>query len=221
MQFFVSFRVFYYLLLLIGQLNWPLDNLHKMQRHEELTSDSLLQAFIDAYELSSLINPEDSNQVPAASQAQRKAQRQPAGRRRRDAKQELEQLRQDVQRLKAKLELVQAKMSAFASTRGSTDPAVATRQSTSGSAPPPETSIWMEVALHQLKRLQQSHSTNRRLKQLLGKQLKIAKCLENAFLHKLHEEVSGAPDNLSGSPTQWQTPALVLGFECDVWPSRP
>lgn len=159
---------------------------------EELSSDVLLREFIEAYELSTLADPVHFHEKRAVAKAQDNVQRRPASRRGRDAKQEINRLRQDVQRLEA--ELARVKTNAVESTRDRLGSSLTTQQSALGSAAPPETSIWMEVALHQFNRLQQAHATNRRLKRLLGKQLKIAKCLDSAFVHKVYGEVRGAPE---------------------------
>lgn len=156
-----------------------------MQRDKELTTEQLLQAVIGTAGGSPLRHSEHFHEEP---QAEKEVKGRQTGRRRRDTKHELEQLRMAVLRLETKLARV--KRHASVPTQRGECPDVETQPSVS-SCTPMDTSIWMEIAHHQLRRRQQSHATNRQLKRLVSKQLKIARWLDASLLRKAHEMVSG------------------------------
>lgn len=136
--------------------------------------------------LMSLPHPEaalSASEPPAKRPPHRRSA---AGRTRRYAKHELELLRHDVQMLEEKL--ARLKKSASLHTSGGAQAPDELLPSSSGAK-----SVWMKLAIHQASLRQSSQSTNRRLKLSLAKQLKIAKCLEDALLCRSDEKVSALP----------------------------
>lgn len=113
-----------------------------------------------------------------------------------DTKLELERLRHDVKLLEARLAHVKSESLQSYGSPSSTS-------STSNSSSEEETldtrhnsqralvAAWKSVALRQFQRRSQSEMTNRKLKQVLAKQLKLAKSLEALYSKRPSQSVSG------------------------------
>lgn len=177
---------------------------------EELTSETLRQAlaFIDAYELSSSSSDDQDHSAespsspssPSLSSPERgpapvKSRSAPApvvrARKRHNTKKELEQLRLDVQTLEDTLESLKSgslRMVGAPPSPHSTAMTVAAQQVAEKARKEME-AMWMDLAVRQNRRRQQSESTNRQLKRALGKQLKVAKYLEALLARRTLSEV--------------------------------
>lgn len=166
---------------------------------EELASETLQDAlaFIDAFELSSYSEDQDpvvlTSSSPGASSPELEAVTVVAKRRstsssgtarprkRQSAKNELERVRLDVKTLEQTL--VRLKAGRSAERLESDSSSVAKRELES---------MWMDFAVRQYRRRQQSEATNRQLKRAVAKQLKIAKYLEVQLERRTLAEVRHA-----------------------------
>lgn len=182
---------------------------------EELTSETLRQAlaFIDAYELSSSSSddqdhlsgsPNSPGFLSYSSPSLSSPEREPASgksrsapapavrtRKRHNTKKELEQLRLDVKTLEGTLEsLKSGSLRTIGATLAphSTAMTVAAQQVAEKAKKEME-AMWMDLAVRQNRRRQQSEATNRQLKRTLGKQLKVAKYLEVLLARRTLSEV--------------------------------
>lgn len=166
---------------------------------EELASETLFEAlaFIDAYELSSSSDDQDltslsssspcvSSPEPEAAATKRRSSP-PSGsarpRKRQSAKSELERLRQDVQTLEKTLAGLRGGRTALPQEQPDAASAAAI------AAKKELESMWMDFAVRQHRRRQQSEATNHQLKRAVAKQLKIAKFLEAQLERRTMAEV--------------------------------
>lgn len=167
---------------------------------EELASETLFEAlaFIDAYELFSssedqdlptLVSSSPGVSSPEPETAAKRRSSPPSGsarpRKRQSAKSELERLRQDVQTLEQTLAGLKGDRTALPQEPdASSAAAIAAKKELE--------SMWMDFAVRQHRRRQQSEATNRQLKRAVAKQLKVAKYLEAQLQRRTMEEVRHA-----------------------------
>lgn len=168
---------------------------------DEFTSEMLHQAlaFIDASDPSS--SSEDfsassstrSDWSPAPAQEEDTSpakSRSPVRKRNRhSAKSELERLRHDVQTLEKTLARVKSR--SLRSNQVAPAPhATSVAQLAAERADNEMEALWMDLAVAQHRRRQQSEATNRQLKRSIAKQLKVAKYIEALIARRTLAEVS-------------------------------
>lgn len=137
-----------------------------------------------------------------------------------DAKLKLERLRHDVKLLEASL--AQVKSDAYGSPGSMSSTSTGSINSSEDEAPNARynsqralMAAWKSVALRQFQRRSQSEMTNRNLKQVLTKQLKLAKTLEALYSKRPSQSVSGfaALDGCSLAHL------VLLPAICRIWSS--
>lgn len=111
-----------------------------------------------------------------------------------DVKLELECLRHDVKLLEARLAHVKSDAFGSPGSVSSTSSSISSEEETPDARNKSQRALvtaWRSVALRQFQRRSQSEMTNRKLKQVLAKQLKLAKTLEALYSKRPSQSVSG------------------------------
>lgn len=168
----------------------------------EFASETLHQAlaFIDASAASeeqdqlssSGCSPESPEPLAQADVSQNRLSASPTAVRKRKrihAKSELERLRHDVQTLEKTLTSLKCK-SLRSNEAASAPNATSATQLEAVRADNELEALWMDLAVAQNRRRQQSEATNRQLKRALAKHLKVAKYLEALIARRTLAEVS-------------------------------